>query len=63
MTQKRKIGNVIASILKYAVLIFGAIFTILPFVWMISSSLKTPTELVQIPPSLFPATPQWSNYQ
>ncbi|SCX83554.1 MULTISPECIES: carbohydrate ABC transporter permease [unclassified Butyrivibrio] len=63
MTQKRKIGNVIASILKYAVLIFGAIFTILPFVWMILSSLKTPSELNQMPPVFFPAEPQWVNYQ
>ena len=57
MTTKRRVINIIADILKYAVLIFGAIFTILPFIWMISSSLKTPAELVAAPPSLFPEVP------
>ena len=38
---KRKIVNVVAEVLKYAILIAGAIFTLLPFLWMILSSLKT----------------------
>ena len=38
---KRKIVNVVAEVLKYVILIAGAIFTLLPFLWMILSSLKT----------------------
>ena len=49
-------------ILKYAVLIFGAFFTLLPFIWMISSSFKSSSEIVKIPPSLFPAKLQFINY-
>ncbi len=51
-----------ANILKYAVLIVGAFFTLLPFLWMISSSFKTPAEIIKIPPVLVPAVLQWQNY-
>ena len=51
-----------ANILNYAVLIVGAFFTLLPFLWMISSSFKTPAEIIKIPPVLVPAVPQWQNY-
>src|SRR5699024_6291054 len=40
----------------------GAFFTLLPFLWMISSSLKTPAEIVRIPPVMIPETAQFSNY-
>ena len=42
---KRKIVNVVAEVLKYVILIAGAIFTLLPFLWMILSSLKTSAEI------------------
>ena len=48
--------------LKYAILIAGAIFTLLPFVWMILSALKTPSEITSIPPTFFPKVPQFSNF-
>jgi len=60
---KRKVIRGIATVLKYAVLIFGACFTLLPFVWMISSALKTSSEIVALPPKLFPAVPQWENFK
>lgn len=62
MGKKRKVMNIIAAVLKYFVLILGALFTLLPFIWMVSSSLKTPAEIISIPPTLFPSSPQWSNY-
>lgn len=34
-----------------------------PFLWTITSSLKTPPETQFFPPLLFPAVPQWQNYQ
>lgn len=61
MKSTRKI-NIILDILRFVILILGAFITILPFVWMILSSLKTPAEIIAVPPSLFPASPQWSNY-
>lgn len=58
----KKIRDIILNILKYAFLIAGALFTLLPFIWMISSSLKTPAEIIKIPPQLFPDVPQFMNY-
>lgn len=58
----KRVKNIILNILKYVILIAGALFTLLPFIWMISSSLKTPAEIVKIPPQLFPEVPQFSNY-
>ena len=52
MSKKRKIFNIIAAVLKYVILIFGALFTLMPFLWMIISSLKTPAEIIAIPPTL-----------
>lgn len=59
---EKKIKSSLGTILKYVVLIAGALFTLLPFVWMISSSLKSATEIVRVPPSLFPEEIQVVNY-
>lgn len=60
--KSRKPSAVAARVAQYAVLCLGAFFTLLPFLWMISSSLKTPAEIVKIPPVMIPAVPQFSNY-
>ena len=54
--------NIIMTICKYLILVLGAAFTLLPFVWMICSALKTPAEIVKIPPALFPEKPMFSNF-
>ena len=35
---------------------------IIPFFWMVSTSLKTKLGVFEIPPTLFPTDPQWHNY-
>lgn len=60
--KSRKPSALAAEIAKYAVLCLGAFFTLLPFLWMISSSLKTPAEIVKIPPVMIPSVAQFSNY-
>ncbi|WP_160686020.1 carbohydrate ABC transporter permease [Clostridium sp. C2-6-12] len=50
------------SIITHLVLIIGAAIMILPFLWMILTSIKTLTESVQIPPKILPAVFQWDNY-
>lgn len=55
-------ANVVKSALR---LVFSFALVLLfafPFLWMISSSLKTLGETMQFPPSLLPSTPQWQNY-
>jgi len=43
-------------------LVGGGILMMVPFLWMISTSLKTRAEVFARPPSLFPIVPQWRNY-
>lgn len=47
MNKLRKFSKYIV----YVLLIVGAVSMIFPFFWMISTSLKTPVEAVQFPPS------------
>lgn len=51
------------KILIHFILIIGVITTTIPFIWMILTSLKTLGETTQIPPKIFPSSPQWSNYK
>lgn len=52
----------ILKIVAYAILILGAITMILPFFWMVSTSLKTPAEAVAQPPVWLPESLQFENY-
>ena len=47
----------------YAVLGLGAILMLLPFVWMVSTSLKTGGATFVTPPQLIPASPTTINYE
>ena len=58
----REIQKSFETFIKYTILIFGAIFTLLPFIWMIGSSLKTSAEIVKVPPSLIPEQLNFINY-
>lgn len=53
-----KIGRVIL----YIVLIALALFTLIPFVWMLSSSLKLDREVFVYPMQWLPETFHWENY-
>jgi multiple sugar transport system permease protein len=43
-------------------LIAGGILMMVPFLWMISTSLKTRAEVFATPPVFLPAHPRWENY-
>jgi len=47
----------------YLVLIGASLFFLFPVAWMTGTSLKTIEEVQQPQLSLFPESPQWSNYQ
>ena len=53
----------IGKVLLYAVLIGVAIFTLIPFVWMISSSLKLDREVFVYPIRWIPETFHWENFR
>lgn len=48
--------------LNHLLLIVGAFIMIVPFLWMISTSLKTFVEAMQVPPTIFPKGWQFENY-
>lgn len=60
-------GRVIKSLKKHGlthlILVLGSFIMIFPFVWMILTSLKTNSESLQIPPTLFPQTLNIDSYK
>ena len=48
--------------IMYLVLCIMAFIMLVPFVWMILTSLKTNEESLRIPPTLFPEVLNWENY-
>jgi multiple sugar transport system permease protein len=46
----------------HVVLILGSAVMIMPFVWMVSTSLKTPPEIFRYPPTWIPDPVAWENY-
>lgn len=51
-----------SNILIHVILIIGAAIMILPFLWMVLTSIKSLTESVQIPPKIFPDVIRLDNY-
>ena len=48
--------------LLHVALLAGAVIMVLPFIWMLSTSLMTQPEALRIPPQWIPSRPMWSNY-
>lgn len=48
--------------MTYALVIFFAITEVLPFIWMISTSLKDLNQVFTMPPQWIPRPPRWENY-
>jgi len=51
-----------ANALTYAVLLTGAVVVLMPFLWMLSASLKPAGEVLAYPPKLVPSNPTLENY-
>jgi multiple sugar transport system permease protein len=58
----KKGQDVIIRIAATTVAVIGVLIILFPLGWMLSTSLKTRLESIQIPPSVFPDVPQWQNY-
>ena len=69
MTASRPVGAeispvmIVLKVLLYVVLIALALFTLIPFVWMLSSSLKLDREVFSYPIRWIPETFHWENYK
>ena len=55
-------GRIALSILKYALLLALTVVALVPFVWMISSSLKTSIDVFSVPMKWIPTEFHWDNY-
>lgn len=55
-------SRLIGAIARYAVLLVGLTVTLLPFVYVILASFKTPAEIIKVPPAFFPLKPTLQNY-
>ena len=53
----------IARIAIYAVLAIGLAVTLVPFIWILMTSLKPASEIVRIPPTFFPEQWSFNSYQ
>ena len=42
------------QVVVYIILILGIVYTLAPFLWMLSTSFKSATEIVRLPPTLIP---------
>ena len=60
--KKKKSSAVLRRVLLSIVLILSAVIMVVPFLWMLSTSLKTQYDAVKIPPVWIPDPPQWENY-
>jgi multiple sugar transport system permease protein len=61
-TTKKKLKKIVSSVLKHAALIPAAFIFLLPFLWMLSTSLKSNPQLYVYPPILWPIPAHWENY-
>ena len=52
----------ILAILRWILIIFFAVYTLFPLIWLILSSLKTNFEFQAMSPFALPKVPQWQNY-
>ncbi len=49
--------------LKYATLIAYCVFSLVPFIWMLSASVKTAGDVLKVPVQWIPTAYQWDNYR
>jgi multiple sugar transport system permease protein len=52
----------IGKFLIYLILLIGAVWMLLPFLWMLSTSFKTQAESIRMPPTWIPQTPTFEPF-
>lgn len=62
MTTSKKTSKIIGKVFIYAILIIIAFIMLVPFIWMLSSSLKLNKDVFTFPMQWIPENPRWQNY-
>ena len=60
--KKFNTGRALKKLIIYLLLIVGSFLIILPFLWMLSTSLKDEANVFTFPPQWIPSSPKWENY-
>jgi multiple sugar transport system permease protein len=56
-------GRIAGRAVIYGLLLLGCLFTLVPFLWMMSTSFKSATEIVRLPPTVIPEKFTLQSYQ
>jgi ABC-type glycerol-3-phosphate transport system permease component len=62
LRQSKKRAEGVQTFLVHAILIAGAVVVMIPLAWMLSTSLKVPSQVNKFPPIWIPNPVVWSNY-
>ncbi len=61
--KRKRVGNIkLSKWVTYSVLTVLSAVCLIPFFWMVSTSLKDRASVFQMPPQWIPTNPVWSNY-
>jgi multiple sugar transport system permease protein len=55
-------SQIVSTVVIHTILIIGAAIMVIPFLWMVITSLETTAQAFAIPPSFIPNPVQWDNY-
>lgn len=62
-TSRQRKGVWVLLVLRYSVLVLGSMLMIIPFLWMVSTSLKAPGAALTSPPQIIPNQPTLESYR
>ena len=67
MNDRRRAGSstgkrILEAFVTHTPLIVGSLVFSLPFLWLVSTSLKPDSQIFQLPPKWIPSPIMWSNY-
>ncbi len=58
-----EVRRYLGRIVVYGILVAGCLVTLVPFLWMLGTSLKSSTEIIKLPPTLIPERPTLQSYR
>jgi multiple sugar transport system permease protein len=61
-TPRPRRGGIVGKALTYLLLLAGAVVFVVPFLWMLSTSLKAEAQVFTFPPAWLPQPAVWQNY-
>ena len=59
---RRRPARLVGRIIVYAILIVGTVVTLVPFLWVVLTSLKPASEIIQVPPTFLPVHWTFQSY-